>query len=329
MTIVALALITWAGVTGVMLAKQLRSAMDQKALVSAQAQVAREAAANAAYRKASGHVAADLARRQKLIEDLVTTRLGRPEGEPDPEPTASRTISALPDAQTLAAISARQDAFAATLAGTFEARSAAAAATLRKLGFNPDAELTQRRRVQGRAQNRAMGGPLLPLARGVSLTPALRQLIGAVDRWSVLQDNLVAIPSVQPTAGTPVTSSFGVRSDPFTGGVAFHAGLDFNGAYGQPIFAAAPGRVVFVGVNAGYGNVIDVDHGHGLVSRYAHLSSFGVRPGQFVERGARIAGMGSTGRSTGTHLHFEVRLRGAPLNPRRFLSAAREIADVQ
>lgn len=321
---VALAFVAWAIATAVMVGLQVRSALERQSLVRTQAEVARQAAANTAFRDASGNVAADLARRQKLIEDLVTERLGTPDDDvkqvPAPVPPAG-TTSALPDARTLAALAAQQEAFAATLAGTFDARSAAAAATLRRLGFNPDADLAQRRRAQG--------GPLVPVAPGVSLTPALRQLALSVERWSVLQDNLVAIPTAQPTAGTPVTSSYGVRSDPFTGDAAFHAGLDFIGTYGQPIMATAPGRVMFVGQRAGYGNVVEIDHGHDLITRYAHLSSFAVRPGQDVERGVRIAGMGSTGRSTGTHLHFEVRLRGAPLNPRRFFAVAQEIADVQ
>lgn len=320
-SVIALALFAWAIATAVMVGLQVKSAFDSRALARAQADVARQAAANAAFRNASGNVAEDLERRQKLIEDLVTERLGRPDDAAAPPQAPVRKTSALPNAQTLAALAARQDAFAAMLAGSFDARSEAAATTLRRLGFNPDADLAQQRRAQG--------GPLVPLARGVSLTPALKQLATAVERWSVLQDNLVAIPSAQPTDGTLVTSSYGVRSDPFTGEAAFHAGLDFIGAYGQPILAAAPGRVVFVGQKAGYGNVVEIDHGHDLVTRYAHLSSFAVRPGQEVERGARIAGMGSTGRSTGTHLHFEVRRRGEPLNPRRFLSVAQEIADVQ
>lgn len=323
-TIIALLLFAWLLTTAVMVGLQVKAGFDRRALASQQADVARAAAANAAFRNASGNVAADLARRQSIIEALVTTRLGRPEDaaqKPAAAVRPARTTSALPDRNTLAALAARQDSFAATLARSFDARSQAVAATLRRLGFNPDTEV-----ASGRG---ARGGPLIPLARGVTLTPALRQLATAVERWSLLQDNLVAIPSAQPTAGTPVTSSYGVRSDPFTGEAAFHAGLDFIGNYGQPILAAAPGRVVFVGQRSGYGNVVEIDHGHDLVTRYAHLSGFAVRPGAEVARGARIAAMGSTGRSTGTHLHFEVRVHGAPVNPRRFLSVAQEIADVQ
>lgn len=323
-TIIGLLLLAWALATAAVVGLQGHAAFQRDALTRQQAEVARQAAANAAFRDASGNVAADLARRQSIIEALVTARFGRPDdavATPAAADKPARTTSALPDRDTLAALAARQDAFAATLAKSFDARSQAAAATLRRLGFDPDHEASRRRGAQG--------GPLIPLARGVTLTPALRQLASAVERWSLLQDNLVAIPSAQPTAGTPVTSSYGVRSDPFTGDAAFHAGLDFIGAFGQPILAAAPGRIGFVGQRSGYGKVVEIDHGHDLVTRYAHLSGFAVRPGQQVDRGARIAAMGSTGRSTGTHLHFEVRVHGAPVNPRRFLSVAQEIADVQ
>jgi murein DD-endopeptidase MepM/ murein hydrolase activator NlpD len=110
---------------------------------------------------------------------------------------------------------------------------------------------------------------------------------------------------------------------------AFHSGIDFPGAYGQPILAAARGRVVYVGQRQGYGNVVEVDHGNGLMTRYAHLSRFGTKVGANVMRGQAIARMGSTGRSTGTHLHFEVRLNGAAINPRRFLEAKQDVLQVQ
>lgn len=316
--LVAGALAIWAVVTAGMLAFQVGGAVDRAALAHERAAVARQAAEVAGYRASSGNVAADLVRRQAVIEQLVETRLGRPAATPAPQP--SQKISALPDRATLAALGARQDAFAAKLAASFDARSQVAAATLDRLGLNSAKLLADSKRAQG--------GPLIPLGGAAAMTPALIQLARSVERWSLLQDNLVALPSGPPTAGTPVTSSYGVRSDPFTGAPAFHAGLDFIGAYGQPIRAAAPGRVVFVGQRSGYGNVVEIDHGHGLLTRYAHLSGFAVKPGQAVARGAGIARMGSTGRSTGTHLHFEVRVDGNPVNPRRFLTAPQEIADV-
>jgi murein DD-endopeptidase MepM/ murein hydrolase activator NlpD len=125
------------------------------------------------------------------------------------------------------------------------------------------------------------------------------------------------------------TSSYGYRRDPFNGQLAFHSGMDFRGSYGQPILAAAPGKVAYVGPRQGYGNVVEVDHGKGLMTRYAHLSGYGVKVGQSVARGQAIARMGSTGRSTGTHLHFEVRVNGAAVNPRPFLEARQDVLEVQ
>ncbi len=105
--------------------------------------------------------------------------------------------------------------------------------------------------------------------------------------------------------------------------------MDFPGRHGQPIVAAARGKVSYVGQRQGYGNVVEVDHGNGLMTRYAHLSRFAAKVGQAVARGDTIGGMGSTGRSTGTHLHFEVRQNDRPINPRRFLEAAQDVLQVQ
>ena len=108
-----------------------------------------------------------------------------------------------------------------------------------------------------------------------------------------------------------------------------HAGLDFKGPVGTPILAAAKGKVVLAGFNGGYGNTIEIRHANGLVTRYAHLSGLNVRRGQMVDRGVQIGRMGSTGRSTGSHLHFEVRLNGQAINPRKFLEANPDVLKVQ
>ena len=112
-----------------------------------------------------------------------------------------------------------------------------------------------------------------------------------------------------------------MRFDPFTRRPAFHSGLDFAGSTNSPIYATAPGVVSFTGVRSGYGNTIEIDHGRGFKTRYAHLQAIGVRPGQRVVVGTRIGGMGSTGRSTGPHLHYEVWVNGRAQNPSRFLKA--------
>jgi murein DD-endopeptidase MepM/ murein hydrolase activator NlpD len=144
--------------------------------------------------------------------------------------------------------------------------------------------------------------------------------LGALDSV-LMQDRLKKkmLPSIMPVSTKWYSSGFGVRIDPFTGRSAFHEGVDFTAATGTPIVAAAGGVVVYSGYHPEYGNMIDVDHGNDLVSRYAHASKRLVTQGQVVVRGQKIAEVGSTGRSTGPHLHFEVRHRGLPQNPSRFL----------
>jgi len=127
------------------------------------------------------------------------------------------------------------------------------------------------------------------------------------------------IPSTTPVAG-PVGSGFGFRTDPITGRGALHMGLDFPADVGTPIVAAAGGVVINADTHAAYGNVVDIDHGNGLVTRYAHASKLMVKNGDLVKRGQAVAQVGNTGRSTGPHLHFEVLVDGVPQNPARFLA---------
>jgi len=133
------------------------------------------------------------------------------------------------------------------------------------------------------------------------------------------------LPLARPTTNTQQTSGFGVRFDPFTRRPAYHSGQDFAGGYATPIYATGPGVVAYVGQRSGYGNVVEIDHGRGLKTRYAHLSGFAVQRGQRVAVGQRIAAMGSTGRSTGTHLHYEVWVNGRAQNPGRFLKAGQYV----
>lgn len=178
----------------------------------------------------------------------------------------------------------------------------------------------------------ARGGPFVPVPK-----PSLVQLQGAVDRlgeatdwqtdlytWfeSRLQENRLAallVPSQPPVDG-PVGSGFGFRIDPFNGRSALHSGLDFPAEPGTPIVAAAGGLVVTRDVHPAYGNVLEIDHGNGLVTRYAHAQTLDVPLGALVKRGQRIATVGNSGRSTGPHLHFEVLVDGVPQNPARFLA---------
>ena len=127
------------------------------------------------------------------------------------------------------------------------------------------------------------------------------------------------VPTMLPVEGGWYSSNFGWRIDPFTGQRAFHEGIDVMAEQGTPFRAAAGGVVVFSDVHPQYGNMIEIDHGNGLITRYAHASKRLVKLGDVVLRGVKIGEVGKTGRATGTHLHFEVRQRGAPVNPAQFL----------
>jgi murein DD-endopeptidase MepM/ murein hydrolase activator NlpD len=130
------------------------------------------------------------------------------------------------------------------------------------------------------------------------------------------------IPTIPPVDGGWNASSFGWRIDPFTGMQAMHEGIDFLAEPGTPVFAAAGGVVTFAEMHHQYGNMVEIDHGNEFTTRYAHNSKFVVKRGDLVQRGRKIAEVGSTGRSTGPHLHFEVRYKGVAQNPNRFLQAS-------
>ncbi len=156
-----------------------------------------------------------------------------------------------------------------------------------------------------------------------------RQMENRTDLLGVLEAQMFdqavkkkLLPTILPVSGTYNASSFGVRIDPFSGQHTMHEGIDFIADTGTTIVAAAGGVVHFAGFHPQYGYMIDVDHGNDLVTRYAHTSKMFVKEGDLIKRGVKIAEVGSTGRSTGSHLHFEVRFKGAPQNPARFLFAA-------
>ncbi|MFG5117533.1 M23 family metallopeptidase [Methylorubrum sp. POS3] len=170
-----------------------------------------------------------------------------------------------------------------------------------------------------------VGGPLVPLpADGfeTSLAEARRQ----IEDETHLRRVTAALPFRQPLPGEiAYTSSFGTRLDPFTRAMALHTGVDMRAEIGAPARATAAGRVTAAEYAGGYGNMVEVDHGRGLVTRYAHLSGTAVSVGQRVEAGTVIGFVGSTGRSTGSHLHYETRIDGEPVDPQRFLRAGSEL----
>jgi len=168
-----------------------------------------------------------------------------------------------------------------------------------------------------------IGGPGLPRNWQVERLVRLAEAEAAGMRYlkEVLEQKLElarSLPSLMPARGV-ITSGFGWRRDPVYGDWRFHQGIDIAAPPGTPVVAAADGVVRFAGWNQGYGKAIEIDHGHGITTFYAHCSRIAVRVGQRVRRGQIIAYIGATGKTTGPHLHYEVRVRGVPQNPERFI----------
>lgn len=174
------------------------------------------------------------------------------------------------------------------------------------------------------------GGPFEPLS---SIEPAGQQkddvrvaaLMTDLERVNMMRVAADRLPFGRPVAGARMTSGFGIRRDPFRRRTSMHSGVDFAGPRGTAILATAGGVVTFAGRQSGYGITIKIRHAFGFETVYAHLNRARVKVGEYVERGDRIADMGSTGRSTGTHLHYEVRINKEPVNPAKFIEAARDV----
>lgn len=191
-------------------------------------------------------------------------------------------------------------------------------------GVNP-ADL---KKVQGRGGVLVGERPLSMEELQTTLKDLDRLTEQRTDLLTVLESRLfeqkirnMMVPTQLPVSDGVLGSAFGWRIDPFTGGSALHTGLDFQADTGVPILAAAGGVVVTSEYHAGYGNLVEIDHGNDLVTRYAHASVVNVKKGDLVKRGQKIAAVGSTGRSTGAHLHFEVLVQGIPQDPQKFLNA--------
>jgi murein DD-endopeptidase MepM/ murein hydrolase activator NlpD len=164
-----------------------------------------------------------------------------------------------------------------------------------------------------------VGGPLEPVG-GSDAT--FKQLFTSWKKLDSISQGAIAVPSEKPVRTAAFTSGYGVRSDPFRGAAAMHAGIDLAGPVGTPIYATADGTISAAGFNSGgYGNLVKIDHGRGIETRYGHLSAILVSPGQRIVRGQQIGRMGSTGRSTGSHLHYEVRIDGRAVNPIPFMKS--------
>ncbi|MCR9134738.1 MAG: M23 family metallopeptidase [Alphaproteobacteria bacterium] len=183
---------------------------------------------------------------------------------------------------------------------------------LRKTGIPTDADT-------------GIGGPFVSSDSPGGFESSLDELGTALDRLEKARSKALKMPVGHPAPNHAISSNFGKRRDPFLKRVAHHAGIDFKTRYGQPILATGAGVVKRAGRKGGYGKMVEIDHGDGFTTRYAHLSRTHVKVGQSVKTGTKIGAAGSTGRSTGPHLHYEVRYHDKAINPKRFLNAGKKL----
>jgi murein DD-endopeptidase MepM/ murein hydrolase activator NlpD len=300
-------------------------------VASMRAQVAQMQADVAAAKEAVKLQAVRVEQRQALISAVLS-------GKADPVTLDKVALQAAPETSAVAAemlaplreVEQRQTALAGKARVAGEARYQQTASHFRRLGLAPERYI----RVSG-----AMGGPYEPLDdindgtagsdSAESADAQFRALFLTWKKLDALEQTVISIPSMQPVDKLLFTSSFGVRSDPFRGTAAMHAGVDIPGTIGTPIYATADGVISHAGRQGGYGNLVQINHGRGIETRYGHLSKILVADNSRVRRGQMIGLMGSTGRSTGSHLHYEVRVDGKAVNPIPFLQSGEYLASAQ
>lgn len=170
-----------------------------------------------------------------------------------------------------------------------------------------------------------IGGPYVAPQSTASFNDSLNELDAALTRLEAMRDTAKRMPFANPAPGKDITSRFGNRPDPFLGGLAMHAGIDFRSPVGGEIKSTGAGKVIAAGPAGGYGNMVEIDHGYGLTTRYGHMSRVLVKVGDEVGSGDVIGLSGNTGRSTGPHLHYEVRRNGEAVDPMIFLNAGMKL----
>ncbi|MEH3122046.1 MAG: M23 family metallopeptidase [Sphingomonas phyllosphaerae] len=320
-------LLGFAGYGALQASTQVAQAAGLTPAAAAQAQrmqamehkVERMQARVATIRTAAQQHAARIEQRQELLTAALT-------GQGDARRMALATLAVDPQATRVAAdtirpflkVERRQVALAQGAEQHLLDRYAATVQQLRQRGIAP---------TRVAKAGSAMGGPLVEAtsteARAdLAADQQFRSLFMTWKKLDRLEQGVIAIPSVQPVQKLQFTSNFGIRSDPFRGTAAMHAGVDIPGPSGTPIYATADGIVSHAGRQGGYGNMVEINHGKGIATRYGHLSKIIVADNTRVKRGQLIALMGSTGRSTGPHLHYEVRIDGHAVNPVPFLTTA-------
>jgi len=263
-----------------------------------------------------GRISAATEARARMIEQrqaLIEAALSGQKLDPAMIEAAAATGRLAKDGP-LARVEQQQLEQAALVAKALDVRYQVTAAELQKLGIKP-------------AQpGQGVGGPFESAGNAT-----FKALFNSWKKLDQLQDGVIAVPSDKPVKmDVSFTSGFGVRSDPFHAGAAMHPGIDLAGSYGTPIYATADGTVLRAGWNSGgYGNLVEIDHGRGITTRYGHMSAILVHAGDHVTRGQQVGRMGSTGRSTGNHLHYEVRIDGRAVNPIPFMKSTDYVLAMQ
>jgi len=254
--------------------------------------------------------ARQIEQRQALIEAALAGQ------KIDPEAIAAAASGRIAADGPLARVEQAQLQQAALVAQALDVRYQVTAAELKRLGITPA-------RV---GSNGGVGGPFESAGNAT-----FKALFNSWKKLDQLQDGVIAVPSDKPVKeNVEFTSGFGVRSDPFHAGAAMHPGIDLAGSYGTPVYATADGTVLRAGWNSGgYGNLVEIDHGRGITTRYGHMSAILVHEGDHVTRGEQVGRMGSTGRSTGNHLHYEVRIDGRAVNPIPFMKSTDYVLAMQ
>ncbi len=323
----------WVGVATINTVADL-SGLTADAVAEKEAELARMSARVSALKADVGDLRGDVAisaealeKRQLFLASLLT-------GKGSVRKLAAMVPEPMPDLQDMAEnhpdvmapfvkIEREQLAFVDQATQAAEARYHDTTAVLRRLGLKPSRFVAQ--------SSFAMGGPYLPLGGKAQseVDPKFKQLFVSWKKVDQLEKAMTAIPSIRPAPTGRFTSGFGVRYDPFSGYAAMHAGVDLAGRHGDPIRTASDGVVTTAGWSGAYGRLVEINHGKGIVTRYGHLSRVTVRPGESVRKGEVIGRMGSTGRSTGTHLHYEVRIDGRAVNPVPYLEASNYVLAIQ
>jgi murein DD-endopeptidase MepM/ murein hydrolase activator NlpD len=256
------------------------------------------------------------------LPDLFRLRLGDDDEATERQSSLERLKNRLTGASNaLAALEGEQLRRLTQVAEEAETRGRTLQLAIRKAGLNPDAF---------EAALGSTGGPFVAAEAGDrSFEAGWQRAQISVARLHTLRRSVTALPFGEPIRGEiDLSSGFGIRADPFTRSPAMHTGLDFRAEYGAVVRASGAGRVVVAEPSGAYGNMVEIEHQAGVTSRYAHLSSIAVAVGQEVKAGTMLGRVGSTGRSTGPHLHYETRLNGEAVDPQRFLRAGAAIAPV-